>query len=147
MNRGESEGCRDGAGEDMWDWTYSVILRFSLILGMNLHPVQIFCSPFCVDIPLQSYISSVQFSRSAVSDSLWPHGLQHARSPCSSPTPGVYSNSCPLSQWCHPAISSSVVPFSCLSHTYIHTCMHMQSYIYMVILGRWNNLYLSIGVS
>ena len=47
-----------------------------------------------------------------MSDSLWPHGLQHARPPCPSPTPGVYSNSCPLSQWCHPIISSSVVPFS-----------------------------------
>ena len=47
-----------------------------------------------------------------MSDSLWPHGLQHTRSPCSSPTPGVYSNSCPLSQWCHPTISSSFVPFS-----------------------------------
>ena len=47
-----------------------------------------------------------------MSDSLWPHGLQHTRPPCPSPTPGVYSNSCPLSQWCHPTISSSVVPFS-----------------------------------
>ena len=43
---------------------------------------------------------------------LWPHGLQHSRPPCSSPAPGVYPNSCPLSQWCHPAISSSVIPFS-----------------------------------
>ena len=58
------------------------------------------------------HFSSVQFSRSVVSDSLQPHGLQHTRLPCSSPTPGVYSNSCPLSQWCHPTISSSVVPFS-----------------------------------
>ena len=56
--------------------------------------------------------SSVQYSRSVVSDSLWPHELQHARPPCPSPTPGVHSNSCPSSQWCHPAISSSVVPFS-----------------------------------
>ena len=55
---------------------------------------------------------SVQFSRSVVSNSLQPHGLQDARSPCPSPTPGVYSNSCPLSQWCHPTISFSVVPFS-----------------------------------
>ena len=47
-----------------------------------------------------------------MSNSLWPHGLQHARPPCPSPTPGVYSNSCPLSRWCHPTISSSVVPFS-----------------------------------
>ena len=56
--------------------------------------------------------SSVQFSHSVVSDSLWPHESQHARPPCPSPTPGVYSNSCPSSRWCHPAISSSVVPFS-----------------------------------
>ena len=47
-----------------------------------------------------------------MSDSLWSHGLQHIRPPCPSPTPGVYSNSCPLSQWCHPTISFSVVPFS-----------------------------------
>ena len=54
----------------------------------------------------------VQFSHSVVCDSLWPHGLQHARPPCPSPTPRVYSNSCPLSPWCHPTISSSVIPFS-----------------------------------
>ena len=60
-------------------------------------------------------IVSVQFSRSVVSNSLRPHGLQHARPPCPSPTPGVCSNLCPLSRWCHPPISSSVVPFfSCL---------------------------------
>ena len=57
-------------------------------------------------------ISSVQFSRSVVSDSLWPNGLQHARPPCPSPSPKFYSSSCPLSRWCHPTISSSVVPFS-----------------------------------
>ena len=56
--------------------------------------------------------SSVQFSHSVVCDSLWPYGLQHARPPCPSPTPGACSNSCPLSWWCHPAISSSVIPFS-----------------------------------
>ena len=55
---------------------------------------------------------SVQFSRSVVSDSLRPHESQHARPPCPSPAPEVYSNSCPSSGWCHPAISSSVVPFS-----------------------------------
>ena len=53
-----------------------------------------------------------QFSRSVVSDTLRSHESQHARPPCPSPTPGVYSNSCPLSRWCHPAISSSVIPFS-----------------------------------
>ena len=58
---------------------------------------------------------SVQFSHSVMPTTLWPHGLQHARRPCPSPIPGIYSNSCPLSQWCHPIISSSVVPFpSCL---------------------------------
>ena len=57
-------------------------------------------------------ISSVQFSCSVVSNSLQPHGLQHTRPPCPSPTPGVYSNSCPLSRWCHLTISSSVIPFS-----------------------------------
>jgi len=56
--------------------------------------------------------SSVQFSRSVMSNSLWPLGLQHARPPYPSPTPGSYSNSCPLSQSCHPTISSSVIPFS-----------------------------------
>ena len=55
---------------------------------------------------------SVQFSHSVVADSLWPHGLEHTRPPCPSPTPGVYSSSCPLSQWCHPTISYSVDPFS-----------------------------------
>ena len=55
---------------------------------------------------------SVQSSRSVVSDSLWPHGVQHTRPPCPSPTPGACSNSCPLSRWCHPTISSSVVSFS-----------------------------------
>ena len=57
-------------------------------------------------------LSSVQFSHSVMSDSLQPHDLQHARPPCPSPTPGVHPNPCPLSRWCHPTISSSVVPFS-----------------------------------
>ena len=56
--------------------------------------------------------SSVLFSPSVVSESLWPHEPQHAGPPCPSPTPGVHPNPCPLSRWCHPAISSSVIPFS-----------------------------------
>ena len=56
--------------------------------------------------------SSAQCNRSVMSDSLWPHELQQARPPCPSPTPGVHPNPCPLSRWCHPIISSSVVPFS-----------------------------------
>ena len=57
-------------------------------------------------------MASVQFSHSIVSDFLQPHGLRHARIPCPSPTPGAYSNSCPLSRWCRPNIASSVIPFS-----------------------------------
>ena len=62
----------------------------------------------CIHIQFRS----VHFSHLVVSDSLRPHESQHTRPPCPSPTPGVYSNSCPSSQWCHPAISSSVIPFS-----------------------------------
>ena len=67
---------------------------------------------FLKNLGINLPFSSVQFSRSVVSNSLWPHESQHARLPCPSSTPGVYSNSCPSSWWCHPAISSSVVPFS-----------------------------------
>ena len=67
---------------------------------------------FLQKIKDRTTISSVQFGRSVVSDSLWPHELEHARPLCLSPTPGVHPDSRPSSQWCHPAISSSVVPFS-----------------------------------
>ena len=56
--------------------------------------------------------SSVQFSCSVMSNSLQPHEPQHARPPCPPPTPGIYTNPCPLSRWCHPTVSSSVIPFS-----------------------------------
>ena len=59
-----------------------------------------------------TWLSSVQFSHSVVSDSLRPHGLQHARPPCLSPTPRVHPNPCPSSWWCHPNISFSVIPLS-----------------------------------
>ena len=62
-------------------------------------------------------LSSVQFSHSVVSDSLRPHESQHARPPCPSPAPGAHSNSCSSSRWCHPTISSSVVPFSSCPHS------------------------------
>ena len=65
----------------------------------------------------RTMISSVQFSHSVMSDSLQPHESQHARPPCPSPTPGVYSNSCPSSRWCYPAILFSVVPFSSWTQT------------------------------
>ena len=66
----------------------------------------------CLYISSLPWFSSVQFSHSVVSNSLQPHESQHARPPCPSPTPGVHSDSCTSNQWCHPAISSSVVPFS-----------------------------------
>ena len=80
----------------------------STVVGWKL------CCPrhICPSFWSQWIFSSVQFSCSVVSYSLRPHGLQHARPPCPSPTPGVYPNSCPLSWWCHPTISSSVIPFS-----------------------------------
>ena len=80
---------------------------FSFFVCVNLFWVTLVC-------PFGSFVisCSVQFSRSVVSDSLQPHESQHARPPCPSPTPRVYSNSCPSSRWCQPAISSSVVPFS-----------------------------------
>ena len=81
-------------------WVRSIVLYFSPI---SLRPAS---------ITLHSGNKTVQFSCSDISNSLWPHGLQHASPLCPSPTPRVYSNSCPLSQWCHPTISSSVVPFS-----------------------------------
>jgi len=61
---------------------------------------------------IEKYLSSDQFSHLVVSDSLGPQGLQYIRPPCPTPTPGVYLNSCPLTRWCHPTISSSVIPFS-----------------------------------
>ena len=73
--------------------------------------------------------SSVQFSRSVMSYSLWPCELQHARPPCPSPTPGVHPNSCPSSQWCHPTISSSVIPFSsCLQSFPTSGCFPMSQF-------------------
>ena len=69
---------------------------------------------FCDYAKAFDCLSSVQCNRSAVSSSLWPHGLQHARSSCPSPSPGACSNSCPSGRWWHATISSSVVPSSCL---------------------------------
>ena len=67
---------------------------------------------FIFEVSIVKIYHSKQFSHSVMSDSLRLHGLQHTRPPCPSPTPGIYSNSCPLSQWCHSTISSSVIPFS-----------------------------------
>ena len=85
------------------------MFRTCSYLGYNtiLFPI----TPFIFSY-LHLKFSSVQFSPSVMSDSLQPHESQHARPPCPSPTPRVYSNSCPSSGWCHPIISSSVVPLS-----------------------------------
>ena len=73
---------------------------------------------------------SVQFSHSVVSDSLGPHELQHARPPCPSQTPGVYPNPCPLSQWCHPTISSFVVPFSSHHQSFLASASFQMSQLF-----------------
>ena len=77
---------------------------------------------------------SVQFSRSVVSDSLWPHEPQHARPTCPSPTPRVYPNTCPLSQWCHLTILSSVVPFSFCLQSFSTSGFFLNE---SVLLIRW----------
>ena len=93
--------------------TISMLLLTIWSKGKNYICIHIYiCVCVCVCIYIYIYIYIINISHSVMCDSLWPHGLQHARPPCPSPTPGVYSNSCPLSQWCHPTISSSVVPFS-----------------------------------
>ena len=81
---------------------------------------------------------SVQFSCSVMSDSLQPHEPQHARPPSPSPTPGVYSNSCPLSQWCHPAISSSVVPFSSCPQSLPASVFSNESILHMKWPKYWS---------
>ena len=77
--------------------------------------IRTFCTQEPLSGPWRASIQSVRFSRSVVSDTLQPHGLQDARLPCPSSNPGAHSNSCLSSQWCHPTMSSSVIPFaSCL---------------------------------
>ena len=109
-------------------WTYLIGLYGSSIFNFlrKLHIVSIVAEKFtshqyCTRIIFSPHacqyvlLSSVQFSHSVMSNSFQPHVLQHTRPPCPSQTPGVYSDSCPLSQWCHPTISSCVIPFfSCL---------------------------------
>ena len=88
-----------------------IVIISACILASPLSP-QSFSFSVSVCVLCCAVLLSVQFSRSVVSDSFRPHESQHARPPCPSPTPRVHSNSCPSSQWCHLAISSSVVPFS-----------------------------------
>ena len=87
--------------------------------------------------------SSVLFSRSVLSDSLRPHELQHTRPPCPSPTPRVHSNSCPSSWWCHPAISSSVVPFSSCPQSLLAS----ESFPMSQLCMRWPKYWCSASAS
>ena len=84
-----------------------LLLKYTFIF--NKHIAMIKIKELC---KISYRFSSVQFSHTVLSDSLWPHKPQHSRPPCPSPTPGVHPNPCPSSQWCHPTILSSVTPFS-----------------------------------
>ena len=114
ISRGSSRLCVYQYYFPFYHWMYhscSISNLFKSVWGcfsLGLLPIQLLWTP---EYRL-SEISSVQFSCSVVSDSWQRNESQHTRPPCPSPTPGVHSDSCPLSQWCHPAISSSVVPFS-----------------------------------
>jgi len=92
----------------LWDWIRC--LKYFTIKRVIILPWVILT--ISTRASLVAQFSSVQFSHSVVSDCLQPHEPQNARPPCPSPTPGVYPNLCPLSRWCHPTISSSVIPFS-----------------------------------
>ena len=92
------------------DWIPSFYVS---LLYLNFHSCKMEMKPALLHKrPILLPTLSVQFSRSVVSDSLRPHELQYARPPCPSPSPRVHPNPCPSSRWCHPTISSSVIPFS-----------------------------------
>ena len=92
--------------------TFFLIWKMHTLMEIQLFYILISMMYKTFLLPQNSLSCSVQFSHSIVSDSLWPHESQHARPSCPSPTLRFHSNSCPSSRWCHPAISSSVVPFS-----------------------------------
>ena len=98
------------------DWTQVTCIagKFLVVSATREAPFLSVMNVYLIftNLPLLCFLHSVQFSRSVVSDPLRPHEPQHARPPCPSPTPGVHPHSCPLRRWCHPTISSSVIPFS-----------------------------------
>ena len=95
-------------------WIWRKLDSVKKASNKRLHPLCTHFYNLCKMMKLLRWRKdSFQFSCSVRSNSLWTHGPQHAKPPCPSPTPGVYSNSCSLSRWCHPTISSSVIPFSC----------------------------------
>ena len=115
---------------------WSVLLYF---IQADFHYFMYMCNSYIYVYSYNIYISMCIYIHThknylVMSDSLWPHGLQHARLPCPSPTPRAYSNSCPLSRWCHPTISSSVSPFS----------SHLQSFSTSQLFASGGQ---SIGVS
>ena len=107
-----------------------------LCFSLDLHH----CRKLLIGIFVLLPLTSVWFSHSVVPDSLQPHGLQHSRPPCPSPTPRLYSNSCPLSQWCRPTISSSVIPSNGLS------CENRASSVWKVSQNFVKKMYL-VGMS
>ena len=92
----------------MFDWA-----QLTVLCSLHLHTKTKTSTSSQQSLRKRKELDSVQFSRSIMSNSFRPHGLQHARLPCPSATPGACSNSCPSNRWCHPTISSSVIPFSC----------------------------------
>ena len=112
----------------------SKMIQF-LLYGISVEPVMLKQVVLFIVASwlLSVQFSAVQFSCSVMSDSLWPHGLQHARPPYPSSTPRVYSNWCPLSRWCHPTISSFVVPFS----SRLQTFPASGSFQLLVLRIRW----------
>ena len=99
-------------GSESFSYLVSKLIRNAQNIGFCLTGIYVACGFTSARKTWRGNFSSVQFSCSVTSDSLRPHDSQHARPPCPSPSPGVHSNSCSSSQWCPPAISSSVVPFS-----------------------------------
>ena len=104
----------DTSGPEVWTIVFikNLSLNFTVEVLIEGDKESMHCQEMVTGFSKKnSFLLLLLFSRSVVSNSLWPHGLQHARLPCPSSTPGVYSNSLSLSWWCHPTISSSVVPF------------------------------------
>ena len=114
--QGESKGCSPSQPLPLVALHLQLWQLLHLLYGPTFYDPISFTGPPWLQLQSGDLrpFSSVHFSRSVVSDSLRPHESQHTRPPCPSPTPGIYSNSCPSSRWCHPAILSSAIPFSFL---------------------------------
>ena len=107
-----NQGLRDIDQKSNYCFDGIIVIICNNYYYNNFKCSYVFISKLMEEIFVILITDSVQFSRSVLSDSLRPHEPQHARPPCPSPTPGVHPYPCPLSQWCHPTISSSIVPFS-----------------------------------